>query len=310
LVFRRATTIAAYIDLIREAEKRLIASGVTTVDERIQVLSGIYYGTDWSLDFEVMKDFGRDAGFWLFTGRAGQGADPRPILGKSLFEALKRSQDVADPKIGKVDIGHMIIGLNARSSLIARSVDIPGHGATGLELVTWVGDLGGAAAQLARARLSAPKTTANRFFSPAMRDDYGADSNLQGDVAAYVAGAASGVTSAPALVVPASGSIADALAAYFSPGPVGGPDRVQAFLQMLGGTFSGATLTNRPVVEQLMATKFRDFGTPYAISQFGLSVAFLIRPQLAQAGADIAKEFMNWLLARKSRPGPPKPHKR
>lgn len=295
--FRRASTINEYVDLIREAERRLIAAGVTSVDERIQMLSGIYYGTDWSLDHEVEQSDVRDVAFQIYTARTGQGRDPQPVLGASLFEALKRSQDVPHPTLGKVDIGHLIIGLNARSSWTSRVPDIPSQGATGLEIVTWVGDLGGATAQLARSRLTAPATPASRYFTGRSGTDYGADSNLEGDIAAYVAAAPAGATSAPSLTVPASGSIADALAAYFAAGGVS-TNRAKSFLQMLGGAFAGSAITNRADIELLMATKFRDFGRWYAGQRFGATVLASIRPLLADAGRDVAHEFMEWLLRR------------
>jgi len=297
--FRRARTADQFVDLIREAERRLTAAGVATVDERIQVLSGIYYATDWSLDFEVERSAVRNTAFQIYTARAGAGRDPRPILGTSLFEALKDSQDVAHPTMGKIDVGHMIIGLNSRASWASRVPDMPTQGATGLEIVTWVGDLGGATAQLARRRLTRPSAPASAFFTGTSGTDYGADSNLEGDIASYVTGATAGAASAGALTVPAGGGIADALAAYFvSSG--GSAERAKAFLQMLGGTFTGTTLTNRAAVELTMATKFRDFGRWYAGQRFGPAVLSQIRTLLAAAGRDIAAEFMNWLLRRRA----------
>ena len=295
--FAPAGTAAAYITLIREAEARLTAGGMSSVDQHIQVLSGIYYGTDWSLDFDTEKSGARNLAFQVYTSRAVAGTDPRPLLGASLFSALKKSQDVAHPKLGKVDVGHLIIGLNARASWPSRNVPVPTQGATGLEITTWVGDLGGASGQLARRRATAPATPASTYFTGTRGTDYGADSNLEGDVAAYVVGAAPGATGPGAMAVPPGGGVADALATYFIAAGATS-DRALKFLQMVGGTFTGATLTNRAVVEASMAAKFRDFGRWYMGSRYGPDVLPQIIPTLPAAAGDVAVEFVNWLLRR------------
>ena len=295
--FAPARTVSAYITLVREAESRLIAAGMSSIDDRIQVLSGIYYGTDWSLDYDVEKSQMRNTAFQLYTARAGPGTDPRPVLGTSLFNALKRSQDVAVPGIPDVDIGHIIIGMNARSSWTPRNVSVPSQGATGLEITTWVGDLGGAAAQLARDRLRTPSAPATRYFPGASGTDYGADSNLEGDIASYLAGAPAAATSLQALTVPAGGTIADALAVYF--GARRAPtDRATRFLQMTGGTFSGACLANRASLESAYAAKFEAFGRWYAGTRYGAGTVAATVSVLPGAAAAVAHEFVNWLLRR------------
>jgi len=59
----------------------------------------------------------RNLGFTFYTGWQIP-SDPRPCLG-SLFEALKRSQDVQEGKRHN-DFGHITIGLDARRSVQAR----------------------------------------------------------------------------------------------------------------------------------------------------------------------------------------------
>lgn len=295
--FSRAPTASAFVALVREAERRLQAAGVTSVDERIQILSGIYYGTDWSLDLEVEKSQAREAAFRIYTARAGQGRDPRPILGTSLFDALKHSQDVSAPGIPDVDMGHVMIGLNARSSWSPRNVPVPTQGGTGLEIATWVGDLGAATGRLARDRVSAPHAPARAYFPGAVGTDYGADSNLEGDIASYLAGAGSGAKSLEALSVPAGGGIADALAAYF--GATGVPaDRASRFLTMVGGTFSGATLDNRSAVEAALAARFAGFGRWYIGTRYGPADVYSTSALMSAAAADVAHEFVEWLLRR------------
>ena len=75
--FAPARTAAGYIDLVREAERRLTAGGVGDIDQHIQVLSGIYYGTDWSLDFETEHSAARNLAFQVYTS----GLVRAPILG-------------------------------------------------------------------------------------------------------------------------------------------------------------------------------------------------------------------------------------
>ena len=59
----------------------------------------------------------RNLGFTFYTGWQIP-PDPRPCLG-SLFEALKRNQDVQEGKRHN-DFGHITIGLDARRSIQAR----------------------------------------------------------------------------------------------------------------------------------------------------------------------------------------------
>src|SRR5262249_725906 len=153
--------------------------GHTEVEERLHILSSIYYGTERSLDYKVEKSQTRNIAFQGYLARGyTESDDPRSCLGCGLFLSLQRNQDV-----GGIDMGRMIIGMNARMRFLSREVDYPGHGATGLEITTWVGDLGGAAARLALDRVTNPRASAARYFRGT---GYGAPSNLEGDVAAYV----------------------------------------------------------------------------------------------------------------------------
>jgi hypothetical protein len=157
----------------------LIAAGRSDVDDRIRTLSRVYYGTPWSVDHDAEQSGVRDRAFQIYTARPGAGDDPRQALGPSLFAALKASQDA-----GNLDMGHVLIGLDARSSWTSRRVPIPTQGGSGLEITTWVGDLGGATARLALDRTHDPRARAERYLRGT---DYGAASNLAGDIAAYVA---------------------------------------------------------------------------------------------------------------------------
>jgi hypothetical protein len=303
--FAKATTIKAYIALVREAERRLIAAGRSSDDARAQILSEIYYGTDWSRDFDVEKSRTRNAAFLLYTGRASSGPDPRPVLGASLFGALKASGDVVvDAKIGTADLGHVMIGLNARCSLRPRVATIPTQGGTGLEIVTWVGDLGGAAGRLARDRASLPRTPATKYFTGRTGKDYGADSNLEGDLAAYVVASGAAATALQPFTLPAGSLIADSLAAYFLSPPALAA-RAGQFLRMNGATFAGGTITNRAAIETVMAEKLAAFGLWYVTTRYGATALAQAVRAIGPSAREIAKLFVGWLLARTAAPASP-----
>lgn len=291
--FSRAGTMQAYVELVREAERRLIVAGHATPDDRIRMLSGLYYGTPWSVDHDVEGSDVRDRGFQVYTARAGAGDDPRPVLGESLFRALKASQDV-----GGVDVGHVIVGINARASVSSRAIPVPGHGATGLELVTWVGDLGGATARLAADRVRNPRATPNRYFQGT---DYGSRSNLEGDIAAYLVATVGTVRTATEPVLPVSGLVADALAAYFLR-PGARTNRCWEFLLTQGAQFSGRALSNRAAVEAGMAGKFESFGRIYLANFMRQHGTFTPESLLVALGhihgaaQAVAAHFVDWLL--------------
>lgn len=217
-MFTRARSFSAYIDLVREAETKLIAAGYTSVEDRIHVLRGIYYGTTWSADYAVEHSLVRNIGFQVYTASTTPD-DPRPILDCGLFDALRNSQDLIDGR-RRVDAGHLMIGLDARRSVSARTSTFPTQGGTGLDISTWLGDLGGGAGMLAFRRVIAPATSAMTVFRGT---DFGGPINLEGDVAGFVA--ARDTTATPTgpvgLTFTGTATIADALAAYLLPTSTG-----------------------------------------------------------------------------------------
>jgi hypothetical protein len=303
---RKARNFTQYIRLLRKAELALIDCGIgKKVDDRIKILSEIYYGTTWSTDYAAEKSETRNLGFQIFTQRPrtlpGPGPDPRPCLGCGLFLSLRGSQDVRG-----VDMGHVMIGLSARASSSAREgpasvMGVPvAASVTGLEIVTWVGDLGGASARLALDRVSKPKAGLKKYFRGT---DYGAPSNLEGDVSAYVAASEpSTKTTVGPLVLPASGLIADALKAHFAV-KGGRRNRCYRFLLMQGAKFSGRTLENRSAVEAAMAVKLFSFGSLYMVNflrqrhRLDWSLVGKARSRLFKASLDVAHRFVTWLLS-------------
>jgi hypothetical protein len=137
---------------------------------------------------------------------------------------LQKSQDMRDG--GRhFDFGHLIIGVDARASFRTRSLPLAGMGGTGLEISTWLGDLGGGAAMLAFTRGSAPSTPAITRFRGT---DFGGSINLEGDVAGFVVGHTGG--GSPSAAALGSGGLADAIAAYVAD-PIW-PSRAERFENM------------------------------------------------------------------------------
>jgi hypothetical protein len=222
------------------------------------------------------------------------------VLGLWALFSLRNSQDV-----GGVDFGHVLIGLNARLSSVAREETAPLHGAPGsgpigLEIVTWVGDLGGAAARVALNRVVAPEADVARYFRGT---DYGAASNLEGDISAYTVASPAGASGAVGpLTLTATGSIADAIEAHFM--TTGGrQSSCYKFVMVQGARFDGSTFLNRPTLEAAMAVKLALFGQLYMVNylrqrnRLDWSRIVRARQELPKASVDVARRFVDWLLA-------------
>ena len=279
--FAPAKSFKALIDLVRAAEAKLAAAGVTSVDAQIKSLRSIYYGQTYSLDYKVEASKVRNLGFETYTHSLTSGPkDPTSILDCGLFAALQNSQDVSDGA-RTLDFGHLLIALDARESVLDR-IPFP-SGGTGTEVVTWLGDLGGGAGSLAVARATAPTANVSSRFTGT---DYGAASNLEGDVAGFLVGTASGATSVTAPSIAAGNHVSDALQDYLSPGVPGTAWKTRArnFLTLYGGTFdpSGA-LTNAADLTTRFAGKIQTFACQYLISR---AADGRITPSQLQAATD------------------------
>lgn len=262
-----AKNFSELINLVRATEERLIASGYDEADSRVHVIRGIYYGTPWSADYQVEKSQVRNLGFQVFTD-SPMPDDPRPYLKNNLFESLRQSRDVQE-KERHVDFSHLIIGMDARRSFVARNAPLPMQGGTGLELSTWLGDIGGGAGMLAKDRISSPNSPATTRF---VGLNFGGSNNLEGDVAGYiVARDKSGDGNSPsALNIPKGKWIADVLEEYLSPGTPSDEwkNRCTLFLKMLGGEFKGSTkLSNRKELIERLATQVAEFGSVYLLNR-------------------------------------------
>ena len=131
-----------------------------------------------------------------------------------MIDDIQASQSIHDGG-REIDVGHVMIGLETRGSIIMRNTPMPGQGGTGIEIVTWLGDLGGGAADLARRRATAPSTPVSIIFTNSS-SDYGVMDNLEGDAGGYLVACGSTPGGAPTW---GGGTIADVLSNYLPAGP-------------------------------------------------------------------------------------------
>jgi len=305
--FTRAGNFRELIALVSAAEAKLASCGFDSVEQRIHVLRGVYYGTEWSNDYRVEGSPVRNLGFQVYTASTTP-PDPRRCLDCGLFEALGLSQDIRDGG-RSVDFGHLMIGLDARRSVIARMSQIPSQGGTGLAISTWLGDLGGGAAMLSARRANAPATRAVTVFQGT---DFGGSINLEGDTAAYLVARDPGVVNQPSPLRFTRGqTLADALGAYL--GASGATpewnSRGRMFMQMLGARFDPAgNLTNRIGLIDSLARQISEFGCWYLINR--LRQQRRLDPLLLQAAAgflpgasrEVAQVFVDALDHSRRRP--------
>lgn len=268
----KATTFAGVVDLIRKAEALLEKkAGQTDPVDRAITLRGIYYGTLWSLDYKVESKRSvpganiRNLGFITYTG-GNMPVDPRPALtGTTLFDDLQASQSIHDRGAG-IDVGHVMIGIETRNSLILRNVPFPGQGGTGIEIVTWLGDLGGGAASLARKRITAARTSVEVIFNNTT-SDYGVMDNLEGDAGGYLV--ACGSTPGGATIYGAGKGVADVLADYLPlTSATQWATRASRFATALGATVGAMGITNVPALTTSIADKLYDFAVWYAATRW------------------------------------------
>ena len=253
------------ITLVKDAEAMLIKNGYDDMGDRISIIRGIYYGTLWSLDYSTEKSKTRNKGFNIYTGSSVV-ADARTVLICSegceaeLFKSLFDSAEVFESSSKAIDFGHLIIGLDSRRNWVSRNTPIPTQGGTGLELNTWIGDLGGGTANLSRQRISNPQKRAINLF-PIGGHSYGAMVNLEGDVAAYVVGMDENQPDKISDATDNFKTIHEALQDYFDKK---WNKRTFYFLAMLGAEVSGNKITfiKNDLISQC-ATKFEDFAESY-----------------------------------------------
>lgn len=261
---KKATNFKTLIELVKQAEEMLIQNGQNDMGVRINTLRGIYYGTIWSMDFNGEQSTNRNLAFTIYTGCSVE-YDAREVLKctkdckANLFKSLIDSPEVFDNANKAVDFGHLIIGLDSRRSWNSINVKILTQGGTGLELNTWVGDLGGGTGTLSKQRILNPKKRAKTIFMD--KHSYGSMVNLEGDIAAYVVGM--NEKNPNDIVDPTDNfhTIHEALQDYFDKK---WDKRTFYFLAMLGVKVSENVITyNKEELIQSCAEKFNDFARWY-----------------------------------------------
>lgn len=282
-----------YVALVKRAEASLIKAAISDIEKRVHMLAGIYYGSSWSKDFKVESSTARNKLFELFLDKSfNTSDDPRPALGNELFAQLQRGQDA-----GGVDMGHLLIGLDARMRQASREGTVFGFGASGLELVTWAGDLGAGSARLAFDKAGGAKGNVERYFRGT---DYGADSNLEGDIAAYVVGSL-GKKSLDVPVFP-GGTVAGALDEYFlSAKNKEWSNRKLRFQEIISGTASASAASFAPKIESFSRAYYstrvaKDKGTNWG----GIKKVADGAANLHDASIQVADRFKTWLNIRHS----------
>ncbi|HTB22574.1 MAG TPA: hypothetical protein VK914_07705 [bacterium] len=273
------------LPLLHEAVARLAFAG-QDFPARIRTLRGIYYGTRHSLDFERRRSGLRNVGFNLYL-QSWPPADPSYLLGAALLRSLKDSAEVSHE--GRtLDLGHVFVGLEARCKRRVRRVPLPIHGGTGLELATWLGDLGGAAGLLAIQRMDAPSTRAvDLLFSP---DQYDLTANLEGDLAGYLV--ARDRKAGPRVTAPDGGTfstVPEAIETYAAQGAVDSDwnGRYGIFVQMIGGHVEPSGIGNRLALTRRIQAQTKAFASCYVVYRLRHLKRFS-RAALKSAGRHVA----------------------
>jgi len=231
---------------------------------QIRLLRGVFYGSTHSLDFDKRHSRMRNLGFNLYL-RSPAPPDPVPLLGSGLVDGLKRHGELAHQG-RRLDLGHVLVGLEGRLSASVRRLAVLAQGGTGLELCTWVGDLGGAAGMLAIARMDAPSTRArDLLFSPGA---YDLSANLEGDLAGYLL--ARQPDSREPLGPPKVGVLDDlsgALRAYLGDGGQGcdWDRRWRLFAPMIGARLGARGIANREALARRICAKTLAFASVYTV---------------------------------------------
>jgi hypothetical protein len=250
------------VELVKQAEEMLIKNGINSIGDRICILRGIYYGTEWSMDYEKEKSDFRNYGFMAYTLSIPK--DARPLLKccnkckSNLYESLLQSPEVNLGTNKGFDWGHAIIGLDCRRSIISTDIS------SGLENCTWLGDIGGGAGMLSYRRTINAKIRAKSIVFDSVHD-YGCSTNLEGDIGGYLI-----ARKIKMLYKDETGLddnvkyIYEALNKYLIEEPSEWDNRGIVFLQMLGGKFDDdRKLTNKDELIKRISKKITNFADIY-----------------------------------------------
>lgn len=277
--FSKAASFTDLIHLVKVAEDRLAAAGIAnTPEDVVWVLRGIFYGTEWSMDYEGSgneKSWMRNKGFNYYTKHSTPD-DPRDALGPNLFMALRDSAEVKDPNGKHTDFGHILIGVETQDWL----GQLPTlTGGNGNEVVTWLGDLGGGAGMLAMKRggiASKPQPNLSAYSIFNTSHDYGASINVEGDIAGTV-----GIT------LKEGKTFSEVLEEYLvgADGSGGGnyDQRATLFLSSIGGIVKDDKLQNKDALVSKLTGQFVSFGQFYSLTRAKDKSHFNVSPKTLRA---------------------------
>ena len=278
-------------ECLSTAETLLIDSGFNNIEDRIHMLRGIYYGTNWSVDFSVENSSVRNDGFNNFT-KSSPPIDPRPFIGNDLFNDLRECAEIQDGN-KKIDFGHLIIGLDARDATFS-NVPIPLMGGNGTELVTWLGDLGGAAGTLAIRRVDNPDTRAITVFQGA--SSFGASVNLEGNLAAYLVAKGNSMINSLSPSYEQDELLVDHFANYICPDELENSaweNRAELFLECVFGAEldDECIILNEQEIVEDIASKIESFGEAYMVNRLRQNeggFGDIDRDELSQASSHLS----------------------
>jgi hypothetical protein len=232
--------------------------------------------------------------------------DPQPTLGKPLYDALIDSQETAG-----TDIGHVFAGLESMvcpsnkvdthpfHSPISWTINMPNE-----EFASWGGDIGSAAAaravDLTERKVSKPMST---YFAPGAE---ASPQDLQGDIDSYairknLTGAAcASAASTPIKRKSLSKPISDLLYEYYTR-PSGSlaaerANKIPCFVESIGGTVVGTTITNRSAIRSGMSPKVLEFAEAFYAHLSPTAVLNPLAPTFLKITTrEAIDEFLNFL---------------
>lgn len=200
-------------------------------------------------------------------------ADPRPILGSDLSDALRDSGG-GEKSVADTDVGHVFAGLEAMACPRAKvdvdplwDVEMPNT-----EFATWGGDIGSAVAhKVLDERNGTPHPFSFYIGGPS---GVAKAADLNGDIDAFAlrngllaANCASG-TEAPIVVTQ---RVSELLHEYFAATatPIGAERsrRYKCFVQMVGGVLNGTSIVNSTVLENRFKARIEDFAFAFLVNE-------------------------------------------
>jgi hypothetical protein len=236
-----ATNLADYIALMKCAETRMGLSA----REMLTVFRQIYYGKPWS---------NAKTSLWDHVIQCSPAVgDPQTKLGTTLFDSLKKSQEVAG-----VDAGHVFAGLEAMTCPVAHGlVDVVAAAAAHVAC----DQLGSAAASKDDCGMKAPPQTLRFYFN-----HHVSSQDLEGDIDPFIIRASEkGIpcASSPGTPFTPSRAISDIFVdAYINSTSklgVAHQNRYECMLQLLGATISGKRVTNRAAIKSKFMPQVASF---------------------------------------------------